>query len=82
MGRRGHRERINKRMDRSKRQFQSLADGGRDEVVRDEDGQLLGNERLGVFLGHVDAFAGGMFNRELLRARRERSQKLAVKLIC
>ena len=56
MGRRGHRERINKRMDRSKRQFQSLADGGRDEVVRDEDGQLLGNERLGVFLGNVDAF--------------------------
>jgi hypothetical protein len=45
-------------MERSKLQLQSLADGGRDEVVRDGDGQLLGNERRGVFLGHIDAFAG------------------------
>jgi hypothetical protein len=45
-------------MDRSKLQSQSLADGGRDEVVRDGDGQSLGNERLGGFLGNVDAIAG------------------------
>jgi hypothetical protein len=43
MGPRGHRERINKRMERSKLQFQSLADGVRDEVVRDGDGIALGS---------------------------------------
>jgi hypothetical protein len=63
MARPGQRERINKRMERIKLQFQSLADGGRDEVVRDGDCRLLGNERLGVFLGHVDTFAGSPSHR-------------------
>jgi hypothetical protein len=45
-------------MERSKLQFQGLADGGRDELVRDGDGQLLGDEGLGVFLGYVEGFTG------------------------
>jgi hypothetical protein len=38
--------------------FQGLEGGGREEVVRDGNGKLLGDERLGVILGHVDALAG------------------------
>ena len=45
--------------------MRGFADGGRDEVVRDGDGELLGNKRLGVFLGHVDAFAGGFAEKRL-----------------
>jgi hypothetical protein len=40
-------------------------DGGRDQVVGDWRGDLLGNERLSVALGNVDAFAGG-FAEEVL----------------
>ena len=33
--------------------------------VRDRDGELLGNERLGVLFGKVDAFADGFAEKRL-----------------
>src|SRR5437899_11241911 len=38
--------------------FQGPADGGRDEVVSDRDGELLAEARLGIVLAYVDALTG------------------------
>ena len=45
-------------LEAGKGRFHRALDGGRDEVVGDEGGQLLGDEGIGVGFADVDAFAG------------------------